>query len=256
LFQEERHRQILTILEEDGRATVEALSQQLGVSAATVRRDLSELEKQGLLRRTHGGVLALSGTAFEPSLGEKSGEQMEEKRRIATAAASLVRDGETIILDAGTTTLEIARVLTSRRDITVVTNSLPIAAELAATEGVHVILTGGDLRKNTMALVGPATEAFLKKITADRVFLGTNGVSPERGLSTPNLLEAATKRAMLGAATEVVVVADHTKLGRVAFAHVADLSEVDRIVCSEPRGERAREKKAAAEDWQVPIIWA
>lgn len=235
---------------------MEALSQALGVSPATVRRDLTELEKQGLLRRTHGGALPLSGTSFEPSFGQKSGEQVEEKRRIGAAAASLTRDGETVILDAGTTTMEIARALSGRRDLTAVTNSVSIAAELATMEGVHVILTGGDLRKNTMALVGPAAEAFLRTITADRVFLGINGIDPERGLTTPNLLEAATKQAMVRAASEVVVVADHTKLGRVAFAHVAGLDQVDRLVCDEPAGERAAEKRALAAQLKVPILWA
>lgn len=235
---------------------METLSKALGVSPATVRRDLTELEKQGLIRRTHGGALPLSGTSFEPSLGQKAAEQVEEKRRIGMAAASLVRDGETIILDAGTTTVEIARALSARRDLTVVTNSLAIAAELADREGVHVIVTGGDLRKHTMALVGPAAESFLRTITADRVFLGINGISPERGLTTPNLLEAATKRAMVQAASEVVVVADHTKLGRVTFAHVADLEQVDRLVCDEPAGERAGEKRALAAQLKVPVLWA
>lgn len=235
---------------------MEALSKALGVSPATVRRDLTELEKRGLIRRTHGGALPLSGTSFEPTVGQKSTEQVEEKRRIGKVAASLVRDGETIILDAGTTTLEIARALSGRRDLTVVTNSLSIAAELANLEGVHVILTGGDLRKNTMALVGPAAEGFLRTITADRVFLGINGISPERGLTTPNLLEAATKRAMVRAASEVVVVADHSKLGRVTFAHVADLHHIDRLVCDEPAGELAAEQRTLAAQLKVPILWA
>ncbi|OTA41509.1 MAG: hypothetical protein A6D92_06075 [Symbiobacterium thermophilum] len=149
---------------------------------------------------------------------------------IARVAAGMVHDGASIILDAGTTTLEIARLLKDRRNLTVVTNAYPIAAELADAPGVEVIVTGGTVRGRTLALVGPLAEQALQQVNVDIAFLGTNGIDIERGLTTPTTAEASVKRRMIAAARKVVVVADSSKAWRVAFAAVAPISSIHMLI--------------------------
>jgi len=230
MFPEERKRRILERVRSGGSVTVQDLSQAFGVSESTIRRDLRELEQEGLLERTHGGAVAADPTRAEPSYAEKSDQNRAEKMAIARVAAGMVHDGASIILDAGTTTLEVARLLKDRRDLTVVTNSYPIAAELAEAPGVEVIVTGGSVRGTTLALVGPLAERALEQVNVDITFLGTNGIDLERGLTTPTPAEASVKRRMIAAARKVVVVADSTKAGRVAFATVAPVSKMDMLI--------------------------
>ncbi|MFZ5827306.1 MAG: DeoR/GlpR family DNA-binding transcription regulator [Bacillota bacterium] len=206
------------------------LSLEFGVSESTIRRDLRELEDSGLLERTHGGALPAESTLAEPTFAEKTDQQATEKRAIGVMAASLVRDGDSVILDAGTTTLEVARALRGRQNLTVVTNAFHIAAELADVESIHVVVTGGSVRGTTLALVGPTAERSLGEINADWAFIGTNGIDLERGLSTPTQAEASVKRQMIAAARQVVVVADSSKVGKVAFATIAPLSTAQVLV--------------------------
>lgn len=230
MFAEERRRQIAALVASARAVSVTDLAARFGVSESTIRRDLRELEEAGLVERTHGGAVLPDLRRYEPSFHQKEGERRQEKEAIARVAARLVKDGDTIILDSGTTTLALARLLRGRTNLTVVTNSTVIAAELACAPGVEVVVTGGILKGRTLALVGAQVARFLSQVNVDRVFLGINGIHLEAGLTTPTLAEAETKQAMIRAAREVVVLADHTKLGRVTFAHVASLQEVHRLI--------------------------
>lgn len=230
MFPEERKRRILELVRNGDAVTVGDLSAEFGVSESTIRRDLRELEQSGLLERTHGGALPTEGTLAEPSFAEKAVQNNEAKAAIARLAASMVRDGDSIILDAGTTTLQIARLLRHRRNLTVVTNAFHIAAELCDIPEIEVIVTGGTVRGNTLALVGPTAERNLAEVNVDLLFLGTNGVDIARGLTTPTQAEAAVKRCMIASARRVVVVADHTKFGKVAFATIAPVTAAHAII--------------------------
>lgn len=229
MFSQERQRRILDLIRSGDAVRVADLSETFSVSESTIRRDLAQLEESGLLERTHGGAVPADSRLQEPTLSEKSARNTAEKMAIARAAAALIQDGDAVILDAGSTTLQIARLLRGRQ-LTVVTNAVNIAAELGDVPGIDLIVTGGTSRGTTLALVGPIAEATLSAINADWLFLGTNGVHPERGLTTPTPIEAAVKARMIEAAREVVLVADHTKWGAVAFAHVAPLSSVNRLI--------------------------
>lgn len=230
MFPEERQRRILELVRSGAVVKVADLSAEFGVSESSIRRDLRDLERSGLLERTHGGALAADGTLNEPTFAEKTTLSLTEKAAIAAVAASLVHDGDSIILDAGTTTLEIARLLRQRRNLTVVTNAIPIAAELADIPSIELVVIGGAVKGNTLAMVGPLAERALLDLNVDRVFLGTNGIDLERGLTTPTPAEAAVKQCMIKAAREVVVVADHTKLGKVAFATIGPLCTAHILV--------------------------
>ena len=225
----ERRRKIVDILESDDRAEVGDLAARLGVSESTIRRDLHLLSESGVVERTHGGVLPPS--RYEPSFGQKETENRGQKRAIARAAAELVQAGHTVFLDGGTTTLELARELRGRGDITIASNSVPIAVELA--NRVRLILTGGSVKESTLALVGPIAERSIEQMHVDIAFIGMNGVSSEAGFTTPTWEEAATKTRMIRSARMAVVLADGSKLGSVTFAHVARPDEVHLLITDE-----------------------
>lgn len=227
MFAEERRQKILEIIGREQVVKVLDLSAFFNVSEATIRRDLQELEEAGFLKRTHGGAISNQAATFEPSLAEKEDQYQAEKIAIAGVAVQLVQEGDTVMLDAGSTTLQIARNLKQKRNITIVTNAVNIAWELAAGNA-EVILLGGNLRQRTLSLVGPITENILSGLYVDKLFLATNGLDLKKGLTTPNLAEAQTKKAMLNSAKEVILVADHSKFGRVSFSHICNL---DRINC-------------------------
>lgn len=230
MFPEERRRLILERMRSGVAVKVGELSTEFDVSESTIRRDLRELAESGLLERTHGGALLADSTLDEPSFAEKTDQQLSEKQAIGALAASLVRDGDSVILDAGTTTLEVARALRGRRNLTVVTNAFHIAAELADLDSIHVVVTGGSIKGNTLALVGPMAERSLEEINADWAFIGTNGIDLERGLTTPTHAEAAVKRRMLAAARQVAVVTDSSKVGKVSFATIAPVSDLHMVI--------------------------
>ena len=235
MFAQERHQRILERLRESGKVTVEALAHELGVSAPTVRADLSTLESLKLLRRTHGGALPGGGSVFEPPYAERAVAQAGEKKRIGQAGADLVRDGETVLLDAGTTTHAVGLALASsnKRDITVVTNALPTALALMDVTGISTILIGGLIQPRRRATLGPLAADFLAPFRADRVFLGVSGVQASAGITAVDFDAVLVKRAMISHAGEVVVVADYSKIGQVAFAHIAPLSSVDILLTDE-----------------------
>jgi DeoR family transcriptional regulator of aga operon len=227
---EERRQHVLTLIQQEGRVLVSELSDTLGISRITIRKDLDHLEARGLLQRTHGGALApQSGALVDPSLQEKQHYRLKEKQRIAEAAVALVKEGQCLLLDSGTTTTAIARALRSFSTLTVVTNAINIAAELTGTN-LDVILTGGILRKNSFSLVGPLAEDTLREIHADILFLGVDGFDPTIGISTPNILESRINRAMVQAARRVVVVCDSTKFNHRSLALIAPPQAIHAVI--------------------------
>jgi DeoR family fructose operon transcriptional repressor len=230
MFMEERQRAILDLLARQGKVTVEDLAAAFRVSAPTIRTDLARLEEQGLLQRTHGGAIPASPTLYEPPYAQRQVIRHAEKRAIAQAAAELVANGETILLDAGTTTYELALLLKERQRLTVVTNSLANAQTLSENPGIEVIVTGGTLQARRRALLGPLAARFLESFHVDRAFLAFNGVHHQAGFTVTDFDAAELKRRMVGAATQVVAVADSGKIGQIAFAKAAELREADMLV--------------------------
>lgn len=230
LFEEERKAKIVAYVQEYTRASVQELAKAFDVSESTIRRDLKDLEDAKQLKRTHGGAVCFESVSFEPTFSEKEDRYAREKENIARKAVELIEDGDTILLDSGTTTHLLAEQLKGFSRLTVVTNSLTIAQQLQELPGIETVVVGGMLRQNTLALVGPIAERSFEMIRVDKAFVATNGIHLKEGLTTPNIIEAAAKRKMIEVAKQVVVLADHTKVGRVAFAKFGDLSEVDKLI--------------------------
>jgi DeoR family transcriptional regulator of aga operon len=202
----------------------------LGISRITIRKDLDFLESKRMVQRTHGGALAPQTSALlDPSLKEKEQHQHKEKLLIAATAAKLVQEGQCVLLDSGSTTTAIARALREYSHLTVITNAVNIAAELAGTE-FDVILTGGSLRKNSFSLVGPLAEDTLREIRADILFLGVDGFDTRIGVTTPNVLESRVNRAMVQASTKVVAVCDSTKFLRRSLALIVPPTAIHTVI--------------------------
>jgi DeoR family transcriptional regulator of aga operon len=231
LLVEERRRRILELLDKQERATVEELVERFDVSAVTIRGDLDVLADAGALVRSHGGALKRRDDQDAP-IAVKETLHHGEKVRIGHAAARLIREDETIILDSGTTTAEIARQLKflKLKSITVITNALNIAIELANLPHIRVIMIGGILRHTSYSTVGPPAEQTLRALNADRLFLGVDGLDPEIGLTTPDVLEAQLNALMIRVSREVTAVADSSKFHRRSLSRIADLSAVHRII--------------------------
>ncbi len=227
--QPDRLSRIVEQISTNGSVGVGDLAETLGVSAATVRRDLQLLEEQRLLARTHGGAVA-HGVLYELPLRYRSARRQEDKARIAKAAAQRVADGSAIGMTGGTTTPEVARALSDRRQLTVVTNSLNIASELAVRPNLKLVVTGGVARAESYELVGPLAEAALASFNLDVVLVGVDGISVAAGLTTHHDVEAHTNRALIARARRVVVVTDSSKIGQVAFARICDLESVDEVI--------------------------
>lgn len=220
---------ILEDLSDGGAVDVSALSQRLGASPATIRRDLVFLDEQRLLTRTHGGAVA-QGVAYELPLRYKAGRRQDEKRRIAAEAASRVSEGMAIGLTGGTTTTEVARAIVAVDGLTVVTNALNIASELAIRRNLKLVVTGGWARSESYELVGPLAEASLAGFNLDIAFLGVDGIAAEAGLTTHHDIEAHTNQALMEHAGSIVVVADGSKVGRLAFARICPLNAVNELI--------------------------
>lgn len=230
MLNEERRRAILEAVNSDGTVLVRDLAQRFGTSQITIRKDLEILHSQGRVHRTHGGALTVeSGAILDPTLRDKEKLHRKEKARIAEAAARMVEEGQSILLDSGTTTSAIARALRGFSQLTVITNAVNIAAELAGTQ-IEVILTGGTVRKNSFSLVGPLAEDTLRQLSADMLFLGVDGFDIKLGLSTPNLLEARVNKVMMGIARRTVAVCDSSKFGRRAMSAIAPVSTIHHVI--------------------------
>lgn len=230
LLIEERRRRIRELLREEGRVTVDALAARFGISPVTIRADLSILESAGALTRTHGGALSLPDA--DQSLDVKQLQHRAEKQRIAAAAADLIRDGETLILDSGTTTAQIARHIRTLdlKSINVITNALNIAALLIEVPSVRLIVPGGILRRESNSLSGPMAETALATLRADRLYLGADGVDPQIGVMTPHLAEAELNAKMIGIAQQVVVVADSSKFARRNISLIARVEQLHMLI--------------------------
>ncbi len=232
MYEEERLQEMCKYVKAHSRASVRKLCNLFDVSESTVRRDLTELEKRKLLKRTHGGAICMESVGMEQTYNEKKDFFREEKECIAAKAVSLIEDGDSILIDSGTTTLYMASRLSTFKQLTVVTNSVHLMQQLANLPNVTLISVGGTLRSNTMALVGPVTEENLARIRVDKAFMAVNGFSADVGLTTPNMLEASTKHKMMQVAEQVYVLADHSKIGRVSFAKFGSLSDIDGCITS------------------------
>jgi len=226
----DRQLQIVQLVEHQQRISVSDICTMFEISEATARRDLENLASAGKLQRVHGGAIALSPAPPELPILQRQNDQADEKIRIGTAAAALVQAGETVFLGSGTTVLEAARALRGRRDLTILTNSLPVVNALAGAEGVTLICLGGMLRASEFSFIGHITEQALAEVRADKVFMGTRAISLEHGLTHEYLPETMTDRAILKAGREIIVLADHTKLGRAATVLLAPLKSIHTLV--------------------------
>lgn len=230
MYAEERQHAITVLARDAGRVDVAALAERFEVTPETVRRDLGSLERRGLLRRVHGGAIPVERLGFEPAVADRQNVLTAEKERIAKAALEELPLEGAVLLDAGTTTLRLAELVPGDRELTVVTNSPQVALMLVERPRLTVHLVGGRLRSRTLAVVDEAATVFLRDLFVDVAFLGTNGLSVERGLTTSDRAEAVTKQAMIAAARRVVVLADHTKVGNDHFVRFGGLADVDLLV--------------------------
>lgn len=230
MYAPERHRAIVDRVSTGGRASVNDLAETLDVTPETIRRDLTELEKQGLVRRVHGGAIPVRRLGFQPTVDSRNSVRIEEKGRIAERALEEVPLEGAIIIDSGTTTGRLVAMLPHDRQLTVVTNSVQHAIALANRENITVLLLGGRVRGRTLACVDSWAIASLKGITADVAFVGADGISVDRGLTTPDRTEAEIKSAMLAAARRTVVMADNTKFGDEHFAHFGRVEDIDVVI--------------------------
>jgi DeoR/GlpR family transcriptional regulator of sugar metabolism len=229
LFVPERQSQILALLQTQGRVSVSSLSERFAVSAVTIRNDLSELEQRGELVRTHGGAILPTRDDVELAFSLRSQLHSEQKRAIGAAAAQLIGDGEAIVLDASTTALQVARYIGQRRELTVITNSLIVAYELAAADGVTVVMTGGILRPVSYSLVGEIGTTVLSQFNVSKGFFGAKELTVAEGLTDADSFEVSFKRAMVASCKEVVAVVDASKWGQVATASFASVAQIDRV---------------------------
>lgn len=229
-----RRPELQALLAERGEVVIADLAERFDVSEMTIRRDLEALETAGVARRVRGGAIATVSRGHEPPFDARAVASQRAKRAIAAAAARYVDDGETAILDVGTTTLELARQLRGRRGITVITASLPAALTLANEPALRVLVTGGIVRPGEHSLVGHFAERPFEELNCDVLFLGVGGVHAEKGLTEYNLDDTRVKRAALRAARRRVALADASKLGRVCLAAIAPLAELDVLITDAP----------------------
>ena len=224
-----RLEQLRRVLRQNQVVRIEELCDQLQVSAATIRRDLDVLEKLGEVRRVHGGAVSVDSRLEEPLFDDKTSLAAREKHRIAQMALRYIQPNDTIYLDGGSTVLELARLLKERTNLTVVTNSLRAAIELAS-RGPRLILVGGDLRRLSQTVVGPLTRLMLNQVHIDRAFMGTIGLTLEEGLTTTDPSEAYTKELVMQHAREVYLLVDSTKIGKVSFTRAGQVEGVRVLI--------------------------
>jgi DeoR/GlpR family transcriptional regulator of sugar metabolism len=239
LLSEERRRETLGLLEEQGRVTVEGLADRFQVSGVTIRSDLEHLAARGLLVRSHGGAMLPLGPQIEYPLQVKKTLHRAEKIRIGRAAAELIQPRQTLILDSGTTTAEVARAIkkTNTEALTVITHALNIGQELVDAPNISLIMIGGVLRHVAGSFVGPQAERMMSELHADHFFLAVDGLDPQAGPSTPDVLEAQLNAVMMRAAKEVTVIADATKFGRRSLSIIGDIRSIHRVITDDQVSE-------------------
>jgi DeoR family transcriptional regulator of aga operon len=247
----ERRTKILELIEKNGQVAVGDLSRRFKTSEVTIRNDLKDLHQRGLVRRAHGGAVKLPMVSGDPSLQIKAELHADEKRRIGSAAAALIHDGESIILDSGTTTQQIARQIKVKKDLKVITNGLNVAMELFGAKDIQLILLGGVVRQNSLSAVGHFAEEMLRQLSADKLFLAVDACDVEFGLSTPNLEESQVNQAMVRIAKEKILVADSSKFGKRSLSRIVPVNAIDTVIT-----DRALPAEAQAElrSLQVRLI--
>jgi len=225
-----RRAEILELLQENGEISVITISKKYKISDVSVRNDLAHLEKKGLLIRTRGGAIKAQPVNFDLNLNQRLKTNYKEKQRIGKKAVEYIKDNYTIVMDNGSTTLEVARNLKGFKNIKLITNSLPIADLIADYPGIDVIIPGGELRAEMRSLVGSMAEKSILNYHCDIAFLGTDGIDPDMGISTPQIEEAALSEKMIQIANQVIVVSDSSKFGRKSFVKFGNINEVDIII--------------------------
>jgi DeoR family transcriptional regulator of aga operon/DeoR family fructose operon transcriptional repressor len=256
VFARERQEHIVRIIEEHGRARVSDLASRFSVSAVTIRKDLMALEAERRLVRTHGGAITVGRSRPELAFDIRERLQADEKARIGAAGAALVHDGESIVMDASTTALSVARHLTARQgwsQLTVITNGLRIASELAGHPGITVLMLGGRVRWEALSVVGQLGDGLFRKVNVQKAFLGAAGFTPESGLADATEEEAQIKRSMVAAAREVIAIVDHTKWERAAFATFCATDRLS-VVLTDEQAPEAMVGELAARGIEVRLI--
>lgn len=251
----DRRMKILKKLSLHDKVFVNELSKEFGVSEVTIRNDLEQLESKNLLIRARGGAMSASQVVSQDlQLGEKHKLNMQEKIRIGKAAAKLVKDSDTVIIDSGTTTLEVVKNLApALNNVTIISNALNIANQLVSSTNIHLIIPGGVLRKNSLSLIGPLAEKNFKNLYVDKVFLGVDGFDTTQGISTPNMEEAYLNQIMIDVAREVIVVTDSSKFLRKSLAFICKLDRINMVITDS--GISADDKKRL-EDAGIKVIVA
>jgi DeoR/GlpR family transcriptional regulator of sugar metabolism len=226
----ERRNFMLEVLQKTGKIEIDLLATELNVSPMTIRRDLALLEEQGMAYRTHGGAVLHDGLLRETPYNTKEISKINEKRRIGKEAARLLKDGDVIILDAGTTTLEVARAIKDINDLTVITNDLKIALELSEGSNAKVFCMGGHVQKGLGTIYGSTAQDFLSDIRVNTCFLASSSIDLDWGISSPTIEKANLKKKMIKVADQVVLVADHSKFYKKSFARIAGIDVIDFII--------------------------
>lgn len=253
---QQRHKRILFQLNQTGQMLVEDLAAQLDVSPSTVRRDLAQMELQGLLRRFHGGAELVQPLLYEPfrhniTFSNQEGVNANEKRRIAQAAAEMIKSGETVAFSSGTTTTQITRFLGHVKDITIVTNTVNVAMELSQRQDINVFVTGGYLAGGWFSLVGETAIQAIRSLYVEKVFIGLNGIDTVTGLTSHYVDEASIVRAMIQQAHQKIVVADHSKIGVTARARICEIDKIDLLITDTGT---SLEQKSAFEEAGIQVI--
>lgn len=226
----ERRDSIIQIIQENGKVRVDTLSEKFDVSSVTIRNDLDFLEKKGIVHRTHGGALLRKNVYEDPSLEEKQQLYREEKQRIGAKAVELIKDGDSILLDSGTTAMEIAQRINGKQNLTIMTNAINLALKLGNLTSINLMLTGGLLRRESFSLVGPEAEATISNYFFDKLFLGVDGLDINFGLTTPNPMEAQLNRIMVERAQQVIAITDSSKFGRHSFSYICDIDVISTLI--------------------------
>jgi DeoR/GlpR family transcriptional regulator of sugar metabolism len=245
MMAEERRTQILQIVRRAGRVRVNGLASQFNTSAVTIRSDLNELHQRGLVLRSHGGAVLPDTILRESPVHERLKTHSDEKRRIGAMAASLINNGETIILDSGTTTLEIARQIKKKQGLNIITNGVNIAAELLDARDAQVFIVGGTVRGESASISGRFTEEMFEQFAADKLFLSGAGCDLDFGISGANLEETMVNRAMIRIAREIILVADASKFSKRSMSRIALFSEIDTVISNTSLGEEIQESLRA-----------
>ena len=225
-----RAKRILQILESEGSVNVTDLSVKLDVSEATIRRDLDALHKEQKLKRVHGGAIIIEGHVNEPPVQKRIRQFENEKKAIAVATSNLIDKGDTLFLGSGTTTLEVAKLIKNRQDLTIVTNSLLVAHLIAISGIAELIFVGGFLRREELSFIGHITEQALGEINVDKIIIGIPAIDVKEGLSNDYLPEVMTDRTIINLCPELIIIADHTKFGKTASAFLAPLNRISKLV--------------------------